>query len=178
MRCEFLLKNYQEANNYAKQVREINGLNQPLKVEAEYAYGMSAFYLNNYSTAEPSLRWLVKNTGTIKGAEAKYTLAEIQFKNNVLDSAVILVKELLKMKPSYNYWVAKGLILQTKVHMQQGELLEAEQTITSVIDFYPIKEEDGILTEANALKLEIEHLMNPTKTIESDPEKTIDIKPE
>ncbi|MEY4128245.1 MAG: hypothetical protein RL737_2434 [Bacteroidota bacterium] len=178
MRCEFLLKNYQEANNYAKQVREISGLNQPLKVEAEYAYGMSAFYLNNYSTAEPSLRWLVKNTGTIKGAEAKYTLAEIQFKNNVLDSAVILVKELLKMKPSYNYWVAKGLILQTKVHMQLGELLEAEQTITSVIDFYPIKEEDGILTEANALKLEIERLMNPTKTIESDPQKTIDIKPE
>jgi hypothetical protein len=62
--------------------------------------------------------------------------------------------------------------------MQQGELLEAEQTITSVIDFYPIKEEDGILTEANALKLEIEHLMNPAKTIESDPQKTIDIKPE
>ncbi|MEY3048471.1 MAG: hypothetical protein RL365_509 [Bacteroidota bacterium] len=178
MRCEFLLKNYQEAKNYAKQVREISGLNQPLKVEAEYAYGMSAFYLNNYSTAAHSLRWLVKNTGTIKGAEAKYTLAEIQFKNNVLDSTVILVEELLKMKPSYNYWVAKGLILQTKVHMQLGELLEAEQTITSVIDFYPIKEEDGVLIEANALKLEIERLMNPTKTIESDPQKTIDIKPE
>ena len=178
MRCYFLLKNYKEANTYAQQVRMTGGLNQSLKVEAEYAYGMSAFYLNSYAIAEPSLRWLVKNTGTIKGAEAKYTLAEIQFKNSALDSAVILVKELLKMKPSYNYWVAKGLILQTKVHMQQGELLEAEQTITSVIDFYPIKEEDGILTEANALKLEIEHLMNPAKTIESDPQKTIDIKPE
>ena len=82
------------------------------------------------------------------------------------------------MKPSYNYWVAKGLILQTKTHIDRNELLEAEQTITSVIDFYPIKEDDGILEEAQTLKATIEDLKNPTKNLEIDPQKTIEIKPE
>ena len=178
MRCYFLLGKYQEANSYAQQVRSTGGLNQSLKMEAEYAFGMSAYYLANYTDAQPALRWLVKNTGTIKGAEAKYTLADIQYKNKALDSTIILVKELLKMKPSYNYWVAKGLILQTKTHIDRNELLEAEQTITSVIDFYPIKEDDGILEEAQTLKATIEDLKNPTKNLEIDPQKTIEIKPE
>ena len=178
MRCLFLLKEYQEANNYANQVRQIGGLTQNLKIEAEYAYGMSAYTLNQYNIASPSLRWLVKNTTTSKGSEAKYTLAEIQFKANVFDSTLVLVKELLKMKPSYNYWVAKGLILQTRVHINQEAYLEAEQTITSVIEFYPTKEDDGILTEANALKVEIEALKNPEKAIEPSIQKTIEIKPE
>lgn len=178
MRCCFLLDKYQDANSYAQQVLSIGGLNQSLKTEAEYAYGMSAYYLSNFSDAEPALRWLVKNTGTIKGAEAKYTLAAIQYKNAALDSTIILIKELLKMKPSYNYWVAKGLILQTQTHIDRNELLEAEQTITSVIDFYPIKEDDGILNEAHALKASIEDLKNPMKNLEIEPQKTIEIKPE
>jgi len=82
------------------------------------------------------------------------------------------------MKPSYNYWVAKGLILQTKVHIAKEAYLEAEQTITSVIDFYPVKENDGILIEAQALKKEIERLKNPEKNVEVDPKQTIEIKPD
>ena len=76
------------------------------------------------------------------------------------------------------YTMLKGLILQTRVHINQQAYLEAEQTITSVIEFYPTKEDDGILTEANALKLEIEALKNPEKTIEPSIQKTIEIKPE
>jgi tetratricopeptide (TPR) repeat protein len=178
MRCAFLRKDYKTAQNYANQVREIPGVTQNTKLEAEYALGMSAYYLNNYSSAAPSLEWIVKNTTTIKAAEAKYTLAIIQFKNSVWDSTLVLVKELLKMKPSYNYWVAMGLILETRVHIQQGNYLEAEQTISAVIDFYPAKEEDGILVEAQEIKLEIEKLKNPDKPVENDPLKTIEIKPE
>ena len=178
MRCNFLLKNYQEAYNYANQVLETVGLANYLKIEAEYAHGMSAFNLNKYEEAVPSLQWLVKNTTTIIGAEAKYTLAEIKFKTNELDSSITLVNELLKMKPSYNYWVAKGLILQTKVYIINKSYVEADQTISSVIDFYPTKEDDGILIEAKALKEEIERLQNPEKSIEEDPKQTIEIKPE
>jgi tetratricopeptide (TPR) repeat protein len=178
MRCNFLLKNYAEAKNYAKQVRETAGILQYLKIEAEYAFGMSAYYLTNYEEAVPALRWLVKNTTTIKAAEAKYSLAAIKFSTNELDSSMIIVNELLKMKPSYNYWVAKGLILQTKVHIAKEAYLEAEQTITSVIDFYPVKENDGILIEAQALKEEIERLKNPEKNVEVDPKQTIEIKPD
>jgi hypothetical protein len=82
------------------------------------------------------------------------------------------------MKPTYNYWVAKGLILQTKIHVLQEHYLEADQTITSVINFYPTKEQDGILEEANSLKKEIDGYLNPEKNLQNDPQKTIEIKPE
>ena len=177
MRCYFLTKDYDHAQQYGAEVKNTMGISQNLKTEAEYAYGMSSYYLNQFTVAAPSLVWLVQNTTTVKGSEAKYTLADIQFKNGNLDTALILVNELLKMKPSYNYWVAKGLLLQTQVHIQQLAYVEAEQTVTSVIDFYPIKD-DGILDRANELKAEIEKLKNPEKTIENDPEKTIEIKPE
>ena len=82
------------------------------------------------------------------------------------------------MKPSYNYWVARGLILQTRAFMGQENYVEAEQTITSVIDYYPAKEEDGILEEAQEIKEELNKLMNPEKEEEENQNKTIEIKPE
>ncbi|NBN99259.1 MAG: hypothetical protein EBV19_08510, partial [Flavobacteriia bacterium] len=178
MRCSFLLQNYTVAKNYAEQVKSSSGIAQNLKLEAIYAYGMSAYYLQDYASSAPSLRWIVKNTTTVKASEAKYALADIQFASSNMDSCIVLIKELIKMKPSYNYWVAKGLILQSKALMAQEKYVEADQTITSVIDFYPAKEEDEILEEANEVKNTLDALMNPQKPEEEEPQKTLEIKPE
>jgi len=178
MRCAFLLNQYATSKSYAEQVKTTVGITQNIKIEAEYAYGMSSFYLKEFASATPSLKWITKNTTTVKASEAKYALASIQFANLQYDSTIILVKELIKMKPSYNYWVARGLILQTRAFMGQENYVEAEQTITSVIDYYPAKEEDGILEEAQEVKEELNKLMNPEKEEEENQNKTIEIKPE
>jgi tetratricopeptide (TPR) repeat protein len=178
MRSSFLLNDHEPAREYAQQVRATPGLAPNLKIEAEYAYGMSNYYLKDYASSAPSLRWVVKNTTTAKASEAKYALANIQFSNLSMDSCIILVKELVKMKPSYNYWVAKGLILQTKALMEQKKYVEADQTISSVIDFYPVKEEDGILTEAKEVKQALDAFMNPEKHEKENLQKTLEIKPE
>lgn len=178
MRCSFLLQNYTAAKNYAEQVKSSSGIAQNLKLEAIYAFGMSGYYLQDYPSCAPSLRWIVKNTTTVKASEAKYALADIQFASKDMDSCIVLIKELIKMKPSYNYWVAKGLILQCKALMAQEKYVEADQTITSVIDFYPAKEEDEILEEANEVKKTLDALMNPQKPEEEEPQKTLEIKPE
>jgi hypothetical protein len=68
-------------------------------------------------------------------------------------------RALLKMKPTYNYWIARALILQSKICIEQNNLFQAEQTINSVLDHYPEKE-DGIITEANEVKVTIENLKN------------------
>lgn len=178
MRCSFLLGDYANALLYGQHVKSTPGGAQNIKLEAEYACGMSGYFLKNYATAEPSLRWVVKNTTTAKASEAKYALADIQYANINLDSCIILIKELVKMKPSYNFWVAKGLILQSKALIEQEKYVEADQTITSVIDFYPSKEEDGVLDEAKEVKQTLDALMNPQKPEEDELEKTLEIKPE
>lgn len=174
MRCAFLIEDYTNSLANAKFVLENAGITPQIKMEAEYAIGLCNYNLKEYNTAKPSLEWLVKNTTTAMGSEAKYLLADIYFKNNELAMAETEIKALVKMKPSYNYWVAKGLMLQTRIHMRNDDLFQAEQTLKSVIDFYP-DAEDGIQSEANDLWDELMQLKNPPATEEKEPEMKIEI---
>jgi TolA-binding protein len=171
MRCNFLIENWTNAVLYAKAVIGSSQINNTLKLEAEYANGMSNYYLNNFNDAKISLEWIVKNTTTVWAAEAKYSLAEMYYKQQDYVKTDAEVRALIKMKPSYNYWVAKGLILQSRVLIVQGDLFQAEQTLKSVIDHYPI-EDDGIKAEANELWDELMQLKNQPKSVET-PEETI-----
>lgn len=174
MRCNFLIENWSNAAAYAKNVIENSQINNTLRLEAEYAKGMSNFYLNNFDGAKSSLAYIVTNTTTVWGAEAKYTLAEIYYKQKEYVKADAEVRALIKMKPSYNYWVAKGLILQSRVLIAQGDLFQAEQTLKSVIDHYPV-EDDGIKSAANELWDELMQLKNQPKSIEIQEETIIEV---
>lgn len=177
MRCNFIVENWTNAATYAKSVLSSSQINNTLKLEAEYANGMSNFYLERYAEAKPSLEWIVKNTTTAMGAEAKYSLAEMYFKQKDYVKADTEIRALLKMKPTYNYWVAKGLILQSRILMIQDDLFQAEQTLKSVLDHYP-NQEDGIISEANELWDELMQLKNKPKSIETEGETVIEVNEE
>ena len=68
------------------------------------------------------------------------------------------------MKPTYNYWVAKALILQARVLILKDDLFQTEETLQSVIENYPNKE-DGIIAEANEVWEELMLLKNTDKEI-------------
>lgn len=174
MRCNFLVENWTNATVYAKSILGSSQINNTLKLEAEYANGMSNFYLNSFSEAKPSLEWIIKNTTTVMAAEARYSLAEMYYKQKDFTKADAEVRALIKMKPSYNYWVAKGLILQTRVLIAQNDLFQAEQTLKSVIDHYP-DPDDGILSEANELWDELMQLKNQPKSVEEQQETVIEV---
>lgn len=175
MRCSYQLKNYAEAKEFAKALKQISGINSLLLLEAEYVLGTSHYFENEWNQAKAPLQWVVKNTTTIRGAEAKYLLADIEYKNNALDSARLLTDELIKMKPSYNFWVAKGLLLQSRIAIDKKDFVEAEQTLSSILEYYPIKT-DKILEEAQTLMDEVEKLKNPEKIPEEKKELKIEIK--
>ncbi|MEN9303294.1 MAG: hypothetical protein RL264_1723 [Bacteroidota bacterium] len=174
MRCAFLTEDYQKAVTYSKLVLESTTLTNTMRIEAEYAKGISNFKTGNYDDAKPSLEWLVKNTTTAMGAEAKYTLAEMNFKQAQYPQAETEIKALVKMKPSYNYWVAKGLMLQSRIHIINDDLFQAEQTLKSVINHYP-DQNDGIMTQANEQWDELMQLKNPAVNEKPKDNKVIEI---
>jgi TolA-binding protein len=175
MRCNYQIENWTNAAVYAKAVLQSSQVTNSIKLEAEYANGMSNYYLNNFDLALTSLEWITKNTTTIWAAEAKFSLAEMAFKQQNYTKSDAEIRALLKMKPTYNYWVAKGLVLQTRVLMAQDDLFQAEQTLKSVIDHYP-DQEDGVLAEANELWDELMQLKNPPKAVEKEQETVIEVK--
>lgn len=177
MRCNFLIEEWASTTMAAKEILASNQLNNTLRLEAEYANGMAAYQLQNFEEAVPSLEWVVKNTTTVMAAESKYTLAEIAYKKSDYKKSELVIKELLKMKPSYNYWVAKSLLLQARIHMAKNDFNQAEQNVKSIIDHYP-DQEDGILAEAGELANELSQLKQNNKAPEeSEPEQTeIEVK--
>ena len=164
MRSYFLLEKWQNASVYAKSVLETGQLNTTVRLEAEYSNALSNYALKNYTEAKPSLEWLVKNTTTVTGAEAKFLLAEMFYDRKDLENADSEIRGLLKMKPTYNYWVAKALILQARVLILKDDLFQTEETLQSVIENYPNKE-DGIIAEANEVWEELMLLKNTDKEI-------------
>ncbi len=174
MRTSFFLKNYELSRTNALLVMENSSLTQTIKSEANYALGLSCYYLGNYQEAMLPLEWLVSNMTTFMGSEAQFTLAQIHFNQEDLSSAKDEIDQLLKMKPSYDLWIAKGLILKSRILIKEGDLFQSEQNLKSVIEHYPNKD-DGILEEANLLWNEILILKNPPVE-ESDEEKETKIE--
>ncbi|MFM7566515.1 MAG: tetratricopeptide repeat protein [Flavobacteriales bacterium] len=175
MRSTYALKKYAESKEYANAVKQITGINSLLLLEAEYVLGTSHYFDNEWNEAKAPLRWVVKNTTTIRSAEARYLLAEIEYKNQALDSANLLAEQLIKMKPSYNYWVAKGLLLQSQIAVDKKDFVEATQTLLSIIEYYPIKT-DQIIEQAQNMLDEVEQLKNPAQAPEEKKELKIEIK--
>jgi len=163
MRCNFLTKDYNAAQAYGNLVLANSTYNKTFRLESEYATGMSEYYLDKHAAALPHLEYVVKNTPTEIASEAKFSIASSQYKQNQLDKSAKTIGELLKMKPSYDYWVAKGLILQSRILIQQDNLFQAEQTLKSVLDYYT-KDDDGIKLEASELYDELLQLKNKPKS--------------
>lgn len=174
MRSYFLTEQWNSASQYADKVLASSSISQQIKVEAYYSKGMSNYHLNRFNDAKPSLEWIIQNTTTERASQARHSLAELYFKKGDYPEADAEVTKLLKMKPAYNFWIAKALILRTRVYMAQDKLFDAEQTLKSVIDHYSIQD-DGILDEANLLWDELMQLKNQPKNIEPGTNPIIDI---
>jgi TolA-binding protein len=175
MRSYFIIETWSKAYEKATLVLENTGINNTIRLEGEYVAGVSSYEVKNYALALPHLEWLVKNTTTATAAEAKYLIAEIHYAKKDYVNADKTIRELLKMKPSYNYWTAKALILQSRVQLATDDLFQAERTLNSVINHYKSTEDDGILTEANELMQEIQQLKNQPKSVTPEGETIIEM---
>lgn len=177
MRSCFLTEKWNQASVYADKVLTNSQINNTIKLEAYYAKGMSNYHTKNYDAAKVSLVWVIKNTTTVKAAEARYTLADVFFNQEFFDEADDEITALIKQRPAYNYWIAKGLILRSKVLIVQDDLFQSEQNLKSVIDHYPIPD-DGILDEANELWNELMQLKDQPKNLTPDTNQIIEINDE
>ena len=108
------------------------------------------------------------------GAEARHALADIAFKQGKLSLENQEIKDLLKMKPKYNYWIGKGMILRARIYMVEDNLFQAEQDLRGIREHYT-NFEDGIMEEANELWDELMQLKDAPKDIEEVNERTIEI---
>lgn len=174
MRCYHYLENDEYAISYANKVMQDAMTKEETKTEAYYVKGLALKRSQRYGEAIENLSECADRTSGIIGAEAKYNVAEIQHILGEYKASEVTIKELVQQKPSYQYWIAKGFILQSKNLIEMDDLFQAEHTLNSVIKNYKNKD-DGILEEANEVLQYIESLKNKKEEDTEDDAPVINI---
>lgn len=134
MHCNYLLKDYQATIESCKSVLKTEKVSNELINNAHMLIAKSALAMDSISLAQTEFQLLTKLPSGELGAEAKYNLAEIQFKLGNLSQAENLCSELANQVPSYDYWIAKSFILLSDIYLKTGNVHQAKAILQSIID--------------------------------------------
>ena len=137
MRCYYQLKDFENAFQSAEKVDTLEKVTPELHSESRLIVGKSALL-----KAEPDTALALKVLSEIskenseRGAEAKYLLAQIHYKQTQYAESQKSVFELVNQVPSYDDWIARGFILLADTYLAQNDIFQAKATLQSVITNY------------------------------------------
>ncbi len=160
--CYYFLAKYLEVIEMAKKVLNTEGLAYENERKVRYYMAKSYIATNEEKKALENLQKLAKDVKNIEGAESKYLIAEIFFKQNQLDNAIKEIFNFADLNTPHQYWLAKAYILLAKIYFQKNKSFQSLKTLDSIIENYDNKD-DGIINEAKDLKNQIEIQTNNPK---------------
>ena len=135
----------------------LSDLNNKLQEDAYLYLGQSYQKINQLDSAKLYYDSVVQFTKSIAAAEAKYHICEIAYRNEDYPSCESLIMELVKQKPSYYYWLAKGILLLGDNFTAQKDYFNAKHSVKSILDNYDGYKKDEILAAATQ---KIEYIQN------------------
>ena len=174
MRSYTFQENFGSAQMYAQKVLASDLALDNVKTEANYVLGKANFEAGNIEEAMPYFVYVSANSSGKIGAESQYHVALIYHLQEDYSTSETEVRNLMKDKAGYDYWVAKALLLQVKNSIGVEDYVQAEYTLNSVLNGYT-NQDDGIIDEALEIQKVLEELKNPDKEIEDEGDDTIEI---
>jgi TolA-binding protein len=147
MRCNLKLQRYQDAIAAAEKVKKSDVVNDALLREARYTTGKSWFQLDNLNMALPAFKEIAGDTKLEQGAEAKFRVAEIYYRQNNKTQAENEVMDFITKGTPYQFWLGKSFLLLADIYLDKGDEFQAKHTLKSVVENYG-NDTDGIKNEA------------------------------
>lgn len=148
LRSSYQMGDARETLTAAEKILSISGAPQELAREARFMKAKANYSLNNFTEAMDDFRVLANEVVSAEGAESKYRVAELLYKDNMADESEKVIMEFIDQKSPHQYWMARMFILLSDISIQKGDLLQAKATLESLRDYYTLKD-DGILDEVN-----------------------------
>ncbi len=136
MRSHFKLNQFLASITQANKLIQTNKVSNELVYESHLTIAKSALGLKNDSLAMTEFLTTASLTKNILGAEAKYNVALLQFKQNKIKEVEKTIFDLVDQIPSYDYWIAKSFILLAEVYYTKGDNFQTKSTLQSIIDNY------------------------------------------
>jgi TolA-binding protein len=149
LRSAWQLGDAQKTLTVADRINTTSDVPDELAREAAFMRAKANYSLNNFESALSDFRKVAVEVTTAEGAESKYRVAEILFRNNQLNESEKLVSEFIDQNTPHQYWMAKIFILLSDISLKKDDKLQARVTLESLRDYYTISD-DGILEEVKA----------------------------
>ncbi len=165
MRSYARLDEYKNTIDAARIVLLQDKLEKSVETEANYLIAKAYMMQNDPSAAYDYYAKLADKVNTSFGAEAKYTMAEIDFRRGELESAEKLVFEMINLNTPHHFWMGKTFLLLSDIYLEKNDEFQAVQTLESIINYYPV-DTDNIKTEALSRKEKISSKVNEENRME------------
>ena len=146
--CFHFLNNPQSTIEYAKKVLNISDQIEKTYEDAYLFLGQSYMSINKLDSARHFFQKVTQLTKSIAAAEAKYHICEISYLKNNYQECETQIMELVQQKPSYDYWLAKGIILLGDNFIALKDFFNAKHSLKSIIDNYDGKNKDTLVAQA------------------------------
>ncbi len=149
MRSNMFLKNYENAILAAGKIKKSEVASEAMIREANYTLGKSYFIQGNLIRALDGLKSAATDVKFEQGAEAKYLLAEIYYRQKELQKSEDEISDFISKNTPYQYWLGKSFLLLADIYLSKEDQFQAKHTLKSLYENYNV-ENDGI--KADALK--------------------------
>jgi len=136
MRACFALKMHDCALDAADQVLKTEKINDREKRLAHFIQAKTLFKQQKYSKAQEAFSSISHQVNSSQGAEAKYRIAQIYFRQEAYQAAEDEIFDFVEQNSSQEYWKARSFILLADVYRQTGDLFQAKHTLKSILDNY------------------------------------------
>jgi TolA-binding protein len=148
LRCSYFLNDYQTTINIVNEIIADPHSDEELKAEALYNRAKAYLALNQLPEAAADLKAVSTNTRTEKGAEAKYLLADLYYKQGNMTDAQAEVMDFAKKNTPYQFWLARSFVLLADVYIKQNNDFQAKQYLLSLQKNYKTADEIQTLIAA------------------------------
>ena len=149
MRCNRILNRHEGAINAASRVLNTENLPGEVKREAHYTMGRAFMALGQMDRALNEFRVVAREVTSPEGAESKYRIAEIYFRQDKNELSEKEIYDLVAMNTPHQYWMARSFILLADIYLRIGDDFQARHTLQSIIDNYDIPG-DGIIADTKS----------------------------
>lgn len=131
-----------ETLKYVKFIRESDKSSEEDIFRAGLYAGKANLAIGDTIQAVKEIEAMVDSTQTVTGAEAKYIIADLQYKKRDYKKSLATAFDLTNKMPSHDYWVAKTYILIADNYVAMKDIFQAKSTLQSIIENYENKEDD------------------------------------
>lgn len=160
MRCYYLLEEYSNTIDAARQVLIDEKVSEELSREAHFKIAKSFYEEGRFALALEEFKIIAAEVKSPEGAESKYRTAELLFIRKQYHEAENEIFDFIEMNTPHQYWMAKAFILLADLYLEKDDRFQAVQTLQSIIDYYE-DTSDGIIDLAMRKKAEIQKMEEP-----------------